>query len=118
MNSLLGKFGIVLVIGLVIFTYAEVWGADLKLYGLGDGIIRYYDEEGITHPSKNIIRIWVKKVYTERGVINMVRKHGSSFENLSQTIGLEEINYSDRKRPNLSFKNRRISSLLPTRRRP
>lgn len=81
MKSLLGKLRVVL-IGLAIFTYGEVLGADWKLYGLGDGIIRNY---------------------TDKGVINMVGKHGSSFENLSQTIGLEEINYSDRKRPNLSF---------------
>jgi hypothetical protein len=34
MKSLLGKLGVVLIIGLFIFVYAEVWGADWRLFSL------------------------------------------------------------------------------------
>ncbi len=54
------KLGVVL-IGLVIFTYAEVWGSDWKQWiRSSDKSIYYYDIESITRPSKNIVRVWTK----------------------------------------------------------
>ena len=32
----------------------------------------YYDAESITHPWKDIIRVWCKQVYMEKGVIDRV----------------------------------------------
>jgi len=58
-KSLLGKLGIIL-IGLAIFGYAEVWGADWRLYAKQDNFTGYYDTEGITTPFKNIVRVRIK----------------------------------------------------------
>lgn len=46
------------VIGLFIFGYVEVWGADWKLYGK-DG---YYDAASITRQPDGSIRVWTKWV--------------------------------------------------------
>jgi len=56
------KLGVVLV-GLIIFTYAEVWGADwIFLAAEDDGTFWWYDVQGITiHPNK-IFTMWVKKI--------------------------------------------------------
>jgi hypothetical protein len=66
MKSLLGKLGVVL-IGLAIFGYAEVWGADWKLLGTNEQISTYYDAQSITHPSENIVRVWTRMDFTEKG---------------------------------------------------
>ncbi len=43
----------------------------------------YYDAQSITRPSKNIVRVWVKWDYTEKGVIENVKRLGKKYENLS-----------------------------------
>ena len=101
MKSLLGKLGIVL-IGLVIFGNAEVWGADWKLYNSGEECLGYYDAQSITRPSKNIVRFWTKSVWTEKGVLSWVKDSGKKYENLSHTIYLQEINCAEKKIRRLS----------------
>jgi hypothetical protein len=52
-----------LIIGLAIYSYAEVWGADWKLFTTTkNGDTYYYDPESITHPSKDIVRVWTKDI--------------------------------------------------------
>ena len=101
MKSLLGKLGVVL-IGLVIFSYTEVWGADWKLYNSGEECLGYYDAQSITRPSKNIVRFWTKSVWTEKGVLSWVKDSGKKYENLSHTIYLQEINCAEKKIRRLS----------------
>jgi hypothetical protein len=91
MKSLLGKLG-VLFIGLLIIGNAEVWGADWKLFGVTENYLCYFDASSITRPSKNIVRVWTRKSYTEKGVIGWVGKFGKEYENLSRIIELMEIN--------------------------
>ncbi len=88
MKSLLG----VILIGLAIFGYGEVWGADWKLYGSSEKSLAYYDTQSITRPSKNIVRVWVKITYTEKGVMDTVGSLGKKYEDLSHSIILREIN--------------------------
>ena len=96
MKSLLGKLGVIL-IGLSIFTYAEVWGADWKLFHNDEESFDYYDAEGITRLSGDIVKVWAKRVYTKEGVINAVQKLGKDFEKLSFDKHLLEINCVDKK---------------------
>jgi hypothetical protein len=102
MKSLSRKLGVIL-IGLTIFGYGEVWGADWKLYDLDGQILRYYDTESITRPSKNIARVWVRLEYTDKGVIELVKKFGKHYENFKVIIALNEMNCSDKKIRNLSI---------------
>ena len=103
MKSLSGKLGVILAVGLAIFGYTEVWGADWKLYGSNDKGEYYYDTRGITHPSKNIVRVWTRQNLTEKGVLDMVGKFGKEYENLSHTISLWEINCSEQENRGLSL---------------
>jgi hypothetical protein len=91
MKSLSVKLGVVL-IGLALFTYAEVWGAEWKLYDSNEDFLCYYDIESITHPSKNIVRVWVKWDFSEKGVMYYMGKFGIKYMSLSHSINLPEIN--------------------------
>jgi hypothetical protein len=72
MKSSLGKLGVILV-GLAIFSYVEVWGADWKYLGRGgDGIFYWYDAQGVTYQPNRIIQVWVKKVKADE-IMDMVK---------------------------------------------
>jgi hypothetical protein len=53
MKSLLAKLGVNF-IGLIIFTCAEVCGADWKYYGECEFSIHHYDSESISRPSNTL----------------------------------------------------------------
>ena len=89
MKSLSVKLGVIL-IGLIILTYAEVWGTDWKVYGETDKATFYYDTESITHPSKDVVRVWTKQVYTEKSIIEMAGDFGENFRALNDSIDLRE----------------------------
>jgi len=99
-KSLLGKLGIIL-IGLAIFGYAEVWGADWRLYAKQDNFTSYYDAEGITTPFKNIVRVRIKNEFTENGVAEAVKRFGKKYENINYSIALKEINCLNKRGNNL-----------------
>jgi hypothetical protein len=96
MKSLSVKLGVVL-IGLLILGNAEVWGADWKPYDHSRNYWGYYDAQSITRPSENVVRVWVKHVYTEEGVMDMVGSFGKIYENLSYSLILNEINCVEKK---------------------
>ena len=96
MKSLLVKLG-VLFIGVLILGHAEVWGEDWKLYSATEMELWFFDTSGITQPSKNIVRVWVKMDLTEKGVLDAVKKLGKKYENLNHSIILWEINCAEKK---------------------
>ncbi len=102
MKSLLRKAAFIFV-GLIIFGYAQVWGADWRLYGRDEKRIRYYDAERVTRATNNNVKVWIKFEYTDKGVIEMVKNYGRKYENLSQQIAEEEINCSEKAWRNLSL---------------
>jgi len=81
----------VILIGLFIFGYADVWGEDWKFYGGNDDYWGYYDAQSITRPSKNIIRVWEKWVY------KVERRQG-----VCQSVFLTEIDCVNKKNRGLS----------------
>ena len=110
MKSLWGKLGVIL-IGLAIFGYGEVWGADWKHFSSTDLYECFYYAEGMTRytditggPPKNIARVWIKLEYTEKGIDGMVKKFGKEYENLSYSLQLWEIHCSLKKQQILSIK--------------
>jgi hypothetical protein len=57
------KLGVILVVGVAIFAYAEVWGADWNYFASGvDGTFYWYDAQGVTYHPNRIIQVWIKKV--------------------------------------------------------
>jgi hypothetical protein len=103
MKSLSVKVGVILVIGLCIFTYTEVRGADWKYMGESKDGAYHYDATSVTRSSRNIVRVRIRLEYNDKGVIGMVREFGKDFENLKYTIGLDEINCPDKKMRNLTL---------------
>ncbi len=97
MKSLLGKLGVIL-IGLAIFTYGEVWGASWRYIDQADDGMYYYDADRITRPSQGSVRVWIKVLYMEKGVHDMVRLLGKKYETLSYAIALFEYNCGDKKK--------------------
>jgi hypothetical protein len=95
MKSLLGKLGVIL-IGISIFGYTEVWGADWKYYGTnGDGSY-FYDTESMVRSSKDLIDVWVQSEYSEKSISNWVREGGKGFQDLDFSLILFELNCVER----------------------
>jgi hypothetical protein len=65
MKTLLVKLGVI-VIGLIIFAYAEMWGVDWKFLTIGaDGTFQWYDTESITQYPNRVFRVWIKVIKAE-----------------------------------------------------
>jgi len=78
MKSLSVRVGVIL-IGVAIFGYAEVWAEDWKLFSLGsDSTFWWYDSQGITYHPNKVIRVSVKIVKAEE-IVEMV-KSGTKFK--------------------------------------
>ena len=85
------------------FGYAEVWGADRKfILGTSTGNW-YYDAESITRPSKDVVKVWEKIVYKEKGIIEMVEKFGKKYESVSYSLAVVEFNCAEKQIQGLSL---------------
>lgn len=96
MKSLLGKLGVIL-IGVAIFSCAEVWGEDWRFIGETDRFFSLYDAESIVRPSKNVVTVWKVCVYNEKGVKDMVAVFGKKVKNLSYGKFLTELDCKEKK---------------------
>ncbi len=97
MKSLLGKLGVIFIIGLALFGYADVWGQDWKLFKKTEDARFYYDKKDITHLTQNIVRVWIKQVYTKKGKIDMMNLVGSRYKSLNYSINSLEFDCGDKK---------------------
>jgi hypothetical protein len=91
MKSSSGKGGIIL-IGLFIFGYAEVWGADWKYFASGvDGTFWWYDTQGVTYHPDIIIHVWVKRLKADK-IMDRV-KNGAKLTVVELEQMTSEMNY-------------------------
>ena len=93
MKSLWGKLGFLFgIIGFIILSYVEGWGADWKLFTkTSNGSYLYYDTESITHLSRRVVRVWVKTIYSEKD-LKWWRDGNDRLKTLGFTLYLEEHN--------------------------
>ena len=93
------------VIGILLFSYAHLWGADWKEYAKTDRAVLYYDVKSVARPSKDVVRVSEKRVFTVKGVIEVVRQpgFGKKYETLSYATGLSELQCADKKKRTLSI---------------
>jgi len=103
MKSLSVKLGAILATGVIIFGYAEVWGADWKLFAETDLYECFYDAEDTTPSSKNIVDVWARLEYTKKGITGIVKEFGKYYADLSYSLELFEINCTDKKERILSI---------------
>jgi len=97
MKSLSATLGVI-VVGLAIFGNAEVWGEDWKYIGEAYEGKYFYDANRMTRPSKGIVRVWIKVLYTEKGVNYMVSLLGGKYATLSYAIVLFDYHCGDNKK--------------------
>jgi len=97
MKSSSAKLGLIL-IGFAIFGYTEVRGESWKYINQAYAGMYYYDADRITRQSEDIVRVWIKVLYTENGVHDMVLLLGKNFETLSYAIALFECHCGDKKK--------------------
>ena len=88
MKSLSVKVGFILIIGLVIFSNAVVWGLDWKKFFESDIGEYFYYAQNIDRPSGDIVIVYEKNVLTQKRVWGWVQRLGDNFKNLSYTISL------------------------------
>jgi hypothetical protein len=87
------------IICLVIFSLFtnQAWAADWKFFASSGGGDMYYDKSSVKKVNKNIIRMWTKKTYNEKGKLeeySLLQKTGKAPGNiyiLSHELILFEI---------------------------
>lgn len=77
----------------------EVW----KYYFSNAGYFAYYNAQSITHPSKDVFIVWVRRNLSERFVREFVREHGKQFEKLNYSKQSVEVNCFEKKTRSLSM---------------
>ena len=80
----------------IVFGCAGVQKGNWMGYGSNEVGFYYYDQQSIARPSKNIVRVSNKIVFTVQGVNTMVERLGKTYENLSYEISLKEINCANK----------------------
>ena len=104
MKTVSVKLGVILfIIGLTIFGTIEAWGADWKLFDVSTAGTWYYDAEGLTRLSQDIVRVRTIREFTDKGVREMVKKFGKQYKNIDHSKGFEEISCSKKKLRILSY---------------
>ena len=96
MKSLSIKLGVIL-IGLILFGYSEVWGADWKLYGRGEFGENYYDAESVNRLPNNIVSVWTREISSSKSVVDMVNRLGIAYSDLGYINTLWEVDCIGRK---------------------
>lgn len=100
MKSLLVKL---MCIGLILFCNGEVWGTDWKLFAETDSYECFYDAEDMAPSSRNIVDVWTKLEYTEKGIEGIVKKFGQHYADLCYSLELWEINCGEKRERILSI---------------
>jgi hypothetical protein len=92
------RYGVMFaVIGyMIFFSCMEGWGADWKSLGKNDEYEFYLDTESITPSQENMFRVSVKAVFTDKGVITLMKLFGTEYKTLDRQEGLMELNCSNK----------------------
>jgi hypothetical protein len=97
-KSISAGFGVIsVVMGLAIFGCVEAGAEDWRLYAKTDLYECFYDAEDIIRSSQDIVKVWTKLEYTDRGVIKMVKEYGKYYKNLSYSLELWEISCAEKR---------------------
>jgi len=95
------------VIGCIVFFFCvEGWGADWKFIAKDvQGTVSEIDVTSITHHPNNIVRVWVKRTYSQMTINQMVNDLGTKYTTLSYSIVLHEVHCTQNKFRILTTRN-------------
>ncbi len=71
-------------------------GGGWRYYGFDDTATYRYDSDTITRLQRNIVRVWVRKSYSEKGVERTHQRYGDVHKNLDYSLSLFEINCGEK----------------------
>jgi len=74
----------------LLFGFTEAWAVDWKYYGQTQTASYFFDVESIIR-QRNIVKVWMKAVYSEEGRLEEKRKLGGKYSNLTDSRALVEI---------------------------
>jgi len=84
-------FEFIIIITFELFSYTGLHGADWKFLRTDTKGEFFYDSENITRSAANTVGVWLKIVYSKEF------KEKEGLDDLSQTVGLWEINCAEKK---------------------
>ena len=97
MKSLSAKLRVTsAVMALALFGYEIGWGAEWKFYGTNEEGSYFYEAGSMARLSEYIVRVYVKSVYTEKGIFHWVSGGGEEFQNLAFSLILSDYNCLER----------------------
>jgi len=72
-------------------------GAKWETFGSTSDGSWFYDGTRITRPSKDVVRVWAKLVWSDKGRVDNVKEYGEKFRTLDYTLALIEIHCGDKR---------------------
>ncbi len=81
--------------GFFLLSFPKAWGEDWKYIGETPQASYYYDAEDMVR-QENVVRVWVRAVYSPEGRRMEAEKLGGDIRNLTDSRALEEINCGDK----------------------
>jgi len=92
------RIGLVLVvIGFILFCFTEGRGEEWKMYAMTVEGSWFYDVTGTTRPSKDVVQVRVKVVYTDVGKMSFAKELEEKFMTVSFALVVGKIHCVDRK---------------------
>jgi hypothetical protein len=95
----------------MVFLVSQAWGVEWKSFAehqrFADKI--YYDVDSIVYPTKDIISVWIKQIYTDEGRKHYISERIShklsteGYDELEYELSLYEINCQMRESRNLKI---------------
>jgi len=89
------KVFLLILCGFFLFACSEAWGADWKYFGQTPDASYYYDAEDMVRQG-NMVRAWVKAVYSPERRRKEAEEVGGDIRNVTDSTALEEINCKDK----------------------
>jgi hypothetical protein len=89
-----------------LFADSDARAEDWKLFSKSDGSSFFFDAEGVSCPSANILSVWVKVVVSDKDRSAWVERGGQKYLKLSNIKSLLEINCKDKTQRSLSLELR------------
>jgi hypothetical protein len=85
-------------VALVLFLNSELQGADWKVYAHTDeGNAYHYDKQSITRTADNHVCVWIKIIFSDEGIREVISKLGEKYNNISDTIFYYKVDCTEKK---------------------
>ena len=89
------KWFLVILSGFFLLSHSNAWGAEWKYCGQTPKASYFYDAESMIR-RENIVKVWLKAVYSEEGRSDEAEKLGGKCGNLTDSVALVKIDCKNR----------------------